>query len=475
MLSIIRVSLSQPDDKTLNANNGIMNIPSFRYTLTVALFFVFPLLISCGQEQTAESAYVPEPPAWSVDASIYEVNIRQYSPEGTFNAFTEHIPRLKEMGVEILWLMPIHPIGEENRKGPLGSYYAVADYNAVNPEFGTKEDFRRLVETAHEYDMKVLLDWVANHTAWDAVWTETNPEFYETDENGNFVPPVEDWEDVIQLDVDNPEMQEQMIRAMEYWVDEFGVDGYRADVAYMVPTDFWIRARQRLDEIKPVFMLAEAEVPELHQAFDMSYAWDYAETIRTIGSGEAELSALDEALNENFEKFEKSDYRMFFTTNHDENSWTGSDTDMYGDNFENFAVLSATVWGMPLVYSGQESRLDQQLEFFEKDLIEWGDYALEDFYRTLLTLKSENPALYNGEQGGSYLKASTNRNDVIFSYKRINNEDRVFVILNFSDETVDFTFDSGAQGTWFDEFGMDSVSVSENFEMGPNSYKLLSR
>ena len=452
-----------------------MNTGHSRFYLILSVFVASLFLSSCSQEPEADTSYISEPPEWSIDASIYEVNIRQYSPEGTFKAFTEHIPRLQEMGVDILWLMPIHPIGEENRKGPLGSYYAVADYNAVNPEFGTKEDFRTLVETAHDYDMKVLLDWVANHTAWDAVWTETNPEFYETDENGNFVPPVEDWDDVIQLDVNNPEMQEQMIQSMEYWVDEFGVDGYRADVAYMVPTDFWIEARQQLDDIKPVFMLAEAEVPELHQAFDMTYAWDYAETIRTIGSGEAELSALDEALNENFEKFDRSDYRMFFTTNHDENSWTGSDTEMYGDNFKNFAVLSATVWGMPLIYSGQESGLDQQLEFFEKDLIEWGDYPLEDFYTKLLTLKSENQSLYNGEEGGNYLKVPTTRADAIFSFKRTKNEDRVFVILNFSDEPVDFTFDSGDQGRWFDEFRSDSLTISAEYQMAPNSYRVLSQ
>ena len=433
-------------------------------------------LSSCSDgTDTLEDSYIPKAPEWSVDATIYEVNIRQYSPEGTFNAFSEHIPRLKEMGVDILWLMPIHPIGEENRKGPLGSYYSVKDYRAINPEFGTKDDFRSLVQAAHNHDMKVILDWVANHTAWDAVWTETHPEFYERDEDGNFVPPVDDWTDVIQLCVDNPDMQEQMIQAMEYWVDEFEIDGYRADVAYMVPTEFWIEARERLDSIKPVFMLAEAEEPELHRAFDMTYAWDYAATIRDVGAGEAELSAIDEALNESFEKFNREDYRMFFTTNHDENSWTGSDPELYGDNFRNFAVLSATVWGMPLVYNGQESGLDQRLEFFEKDLIEWGDYPLEYFYTTLLTLKSENSALYNGEAGGSYLKTTTNRDDAIFSYKRINEEDRVFVILNFADESVDFTFDSGDQGRWFDEFSSDSVSISEDFEMEPNSYLLLTQ
>lgn len=438
------------------------------------LFAILILLVSaCGEADEAE--YQISPPEWSYNANIYEVNIRQNTPEGTFNAFAEDIPRLKEMGVKILWLMPIHPIGEENRKGTLGSYYSIVDYTDVNPEFGTKEDFRNLVQKAHDHDMKLILDWVANHTAWDAVWTETNPEFYETDEDGNFFPPVDDWEDVIQLDVENPEMQEQMIQAMEYWVRDYGVDGYRADVAYMVPTDFWVQARERLDQIKPVFMLAEAEEPELHRAFDMSYAWDYAQTIRDIGAGEADLSDLDQALATNFERFNRSDFRMFFTTNHDENSWSGSDPELYGDNFENFAVLSATVWGMPLIYNGQESGLDKQLEFFEKDEIEWGDYRYEDFYRTLLNLNTENRALWNGEKGGSYLKSTTDRDDVIFSYKRVADEKRIFVILNFSDEPVEFRFDSGSQGTWQDVFSGSDVEIEADHQMDAHSYTVLQR
>ncbi|WP_233505484.1 alpha-amylase family glycosyl hydrolase [Rhodohalobacter sp. SW132] len=444
------------------------------FTLLLSLTFT---AVSCDEtEYTAEGeTYSAAPPDWAYNATIYEVNIRQNTPEGTFNAFAEDIPRLQEMGVKILWLMPIHPIGEENRKGTLGSYYSIVDYTDVNPEFGTKDDFKNLVEKAHDHDMKLILDWVANHTAWDAVWTETNPEFYETDGDGNFFPPVEDWEDVIQLDVENPEMQEQMIQAMEYWVREYGVDGYRADVAYMVPTEFWIDARERLDQIKPVFMLAEAEEPELHQAFDMSYAWDYAQTIRDIGAGEADLSDLDRALSRNFDQFSRSDYRMFFTTNHDENSWSGSDTELYGDNFENFAVLSATVWGMPLVYNGQESGLDKQLEFFEKDEIEWGDYKYEDFYRTLLHLNRDNRALWNGEQGGSYLKSSTDRDDVIFSYKRVADDERVFVVLNFSDEEVEFRFDSGSQGVWSDVFSGEQVEISATMQLEGNSYKLFER
>jgi len=447
-----------------------------KYLLTVILssLLLVSLFIGCSPSETTQTAKVT-PPEWSVNATIYEVNIRQFSPEGTFEAFTEDIPRLKEMGVEILWLMPIHPIGEENRKGTLGSYYSVKDYTDINPNFGTKEDLRNLVDRAHEHDMKVIIDWVANHTAWDAVWTETNPEFYETDEDGNFMKPDEDWVDVIQLDVDNRDMWEAMIEAMEYWVRDYDIDGFRADVAYMVPTEFWIEARQRLDEIKPVFMLAEAEDPELHRAFDMSYAWNYASTIRDIGAGNAGLDALDEVLSENFSSFDKSDYRMFFTTNHDENSWTGSDPEMYGDNFENFAVLSATVWGMPLVYNGQESGLDKQLEFFEKDEIEWNNYEYEDFYRTLLHLNRDNKALFNGEAGGDYSKVTTDSDESIFAYKRITEEDEVFVILNFSDTEQNFVFDSGAQGEWTNVFTEAEITIPAEFVMEANSYLLLEK
>lgn len=444
----------------------------------IAILTVFLISLSlfsaCEPQEPGVTERNVVNPEWAVNANIYEVNIRQFSPEGTFEAFTEHLPRLQKMGVDILWLMPIHPIGEKNRKGTLGSYYSIVDYTEVNPEFGTKDDFRNLVEEAHNHGMRVIIDWVANHTAWDAVWTETNPEFYSTDEDGNFYPPIEDWSDVIQLDVENRDMWEAMIEALEYWVRTYNIDGYRADVAYMVPTEFWDLARERLDSIKPVFMLAEAEEPEHHvNAFDMSYAWDFASTIRSVGAGEAGLDAIDEAMERNFDRFQKSDYRMFFTTNHDENSWTGSDPDMYGDNFENFAVMTATIWGMPLIYNGQESGLDKQLEFFEKDEIEWNDYKYEDFYRTLLALNSNNSALYNGELGGDYLKMTTDNDENIFAYKRIGHHDQVFVILNFSDQEQTFTFDGGYQGDWLNVFTDEAVEVDESMTLDANSYLLL--
>jgi cyclomaltodextrinase / maltogenic alpha-amylase / neopullulanase len=450
----------------------------FLFSLRVLpLVIITGILAGCApeHEHTTVTGEGPLPPEWAVNANIYEVNIRQYSEEGTLNAFTDDIPRLQAMGVEILWLMPVHPIGEKNRKGTLGSYYSIVDYTEINPEFGTKDDFRNLVETAQSHGMRVILDWVANHTAWDAVWTETNPEFYATDENGNFFPPVDDWEDVIQLDVENRDMWEAMISAMEYWVREYNVDGYRADVAYMVPTEFWIKARERLDAIKPVFMLAEAEEPELHIAFDMSYTWELAQVMRDFGAGNATLADIDAALENNFERFHKRDYRMVFTTNHDENSWQGSDPDLYGDNFYNFAVFAATVWGMPLIYNGQESGLDQQLEFFERDPIDWGNYRYQDFYATLLDLNSRNQALFNGEIGGDYVKLLTTNDENIFAYKRIGHHEQVMVILNFSDSEESFTFEAGDQGEWIDVFDGTSIEVSAAMTMPANSYLLLER
>ncbi len=415
------------------------------------------------------------PPEWAVNANIYEVNVRQYSAEGTFKAVTEDLPRLQEMGVRILWLMPIHPIGELNRKGTLGSYYSIKDYTAINSEFGNKNDFRALVSEAQDLGMKVILDWVANHTAWDAVWTESNPEFYMTDEDGSFYPPVDDWEDVIQLDVENRDMWEAMIQAMEYWVREYNVDGFRADVAYMVPTEFWITARERLEEIKPVFMLAEAEEPEIHRAFDMSYTWELAQTMRDFGAGNATLADFDAALENSFNRFHKRDFRMVFTTNHDENSWQGGDSDLYGSNFKNMAVFAATVWGMPLIYNGQEAALNKQLEFFEKDEIEWGDYIYQDFYTTLLDLNTRNQALFNGEIGGDYRKLHTDKDEHIFAYKRIGHHEQVLVLLNFSDEERTFSFTDGHEGVWTDVFDGSEHEIGSPTTMSPNSYMLMER
>jgi len=406
-------------------------------------------------------------PEWSKNASIYEVNIRQYSEEGTFNAFREDLPRLQAMGVDILWLMPIHPIGELNRKGTMGSYYAVQDFKAVNPEFGTEEDFQALVDEAHSLGMKVIIDWVANHSSWDNVWT-VNKDWYTLDEDGNFVPPIEDWDDVIDFNYYNQDMRAAMLDALLYWVREFNIDGYRCDVAGMVPTDFWVNAHQELDKIKDVFMLAEDEEPELLiDAFDMNYAWEYAHIIREIASGEMTFFQLDSLFEDEAKRYPKNSYRMYFTTNHDENSWNGSDVELYGPNFENFAVLSATVAGMPLIYNGQESILDKRLEFFEKDAIDWKEYQYEDFYRMLLTLQEENQALWNGAFGGERTRIESPEGTYAYTRKKGTNE--VIVAINITEEVKQISIPLWASPT-YSKFGVTDGVINE--ESGTYEFEL---
>ncbi len=446
--------------------------------LSVSLLVISGLFISCApQSQEEPPLSIVEHPEWSKNANIYEVNIRQYSEEGTFAAFTEDIPRLKEMGVDILWLMPIHPIGEINRKGTLGSYYSVQDYKAVNPNFGTEDDFRALVEKAHELEMKVIIDWVANHTSWDNPWTG-NPDWYELDEEGGFMPPRgTDWSDVIQLDYTNDDMRVAMIDALVYWVREFNIDGYRCDVAGMVPTDFWIEAHQKLDEVKDVFMLAEDGEPELlFEAFDMNYAWEYAHVIREIAKGEMTFQDLDDLFARDASRFPANSYRMYFTTNHDENSWNGSDTELYGPNLENFAVLSATVAGMPLIYNGQEGGLDKRLEFFEKDQIDWKDYPYEDFFKLLLSIHKENEALWNGAYGGDRTRIESPEGTYVYSRKKGQNE--VIVAINITENPKQISVPVWSSTTYTKygviegEFIEDEASSYE-FELPPNKWFIL--
>lgn len=417
-------------------------------------------------------------PEWSYDKNIYEVNIRQYSEEGNFAGFEKHLPRLKEMGVDILWFMPIHPIGEKKRKGELGSYYAVKDYLAVNPEFGTMEEFKALVKKIHDMDMYIILDWVANHTAWDNPLIEEHPEWYTTDSLGNIIAPVEDWSDVADLNYDNFEMRKYMVDALKFWVEEADIDGYRCDVAGMVPNDFWVVARDELDKIKPVFMLAEWDEPELHMAFDMTYAWGLMHTINQIAEGKKNAMHLDTFFIEDTKKYEKEHFRMLFTSNHDENSWNGTVYERYGDGAKTFAVLTATAPGMPLIYSGQEAGLDKRLEFFEQDVINWDELPLENFYKKLLALKKNNKALWNGEKGGDFnLLETTSENDV-FAFLREKEDNRIFVILNLSDKPQQFTLAKNAISDTFTELFSDEqveINAEKEFSLEPWGYKVFVR
>ena len=410
-------------------------------------------LISCKQENKEIVYQKVTHPEWSKNANIYEVNIRQYTPEGTFNAFTEHLPRLKQMGIDILWLMPIHPIGIENRKGSLGSYYSVKDYYDVNPEFGTKEDFQILVNKAHELGMHIIIDWVANHSSWDTEQIKNNSDWYSKNDSGKIISPVDDWSDVADFNYNNPDMRKFMIDALKYWVKDFDIDGYRCDVAAMVPVDFWNETRYELDKIKPVFMLAEANEPELHDfAFDMTYAWDSHFLWNEIAQGKKSIDDLMKLLESEKAKYPENAYHMNFTSNHDENTWKGTEYERLGDAVKTFAVLSATLPGMPLIYSGQEACLNKRLRFFDKDTINWQkDCDLDDIYTVLLKLKNENKALWNGEFGGTFERISTTADGKIFAFIREKDENKIVTVLNLSAEKVDFTLNYDLSSDLFTE------------------------
>jgi glycosidase len=406
-------------------------------------------------------------PDWSYNASIYEVNLRQYSPRGTFAEFAEHLPRLRDMGVGILWFMPIHPIGEKNRKGTLGSYYSVKDYYGVNPEFGTLDEFKRLVAEIHAMGMYVIIDWVANHSAWDNPLAEEHPEWFTQDIHGNFVPPVEDWSDVIDLNYGNPDLWYYMIGAMKFWVRDVGIDGFRCDVAGMVPLDFWNVARAELDSIRPVFMLAEWEAPEAHDyAFDMTYSWDLYHLMNRIAKGSVPANAVGAYLERERETCSPDAYRMLFTSNHDENSWNGTVFERLGPAASVLAVLSATVEGMPLVYSGQEAGLAKRLQFFEKDEIDWRPHPMADLYTALLDLKRENRALWNGDSGGPATWLHTSNDREVFAFMREKDGDRVCVALNLSGEPQTVTLEGNAYaGDYRDAFSGEAVTLPGEAEL----------
>ncbi|MCF8243284.1 MAG: alpha-glucosidase C-terminal domain-containing protein [Melioribacteraceae bacterium] len=442
-----------------------------------AVILMMMLFISC-QTKTGQPVEITNlsHPGWSKNSSIYEVNIRQFTEEGTFNAFAERLPELKEMGINILWIMPIHPIGELNRKGSLGSYYAVKDYKAVNPEFGTLEDFKNLVDKVHALEMKIIIDWVANHTAWDHPWTETNPGFYTKDSTGNFIPPVADWSDVIDLNYDNEELRKEMHDALLFWVKNYNIDGYRCDVAEMVPIEFWNNVRAELDKIKPVFMLAEGSVPELHEnAFDMTYNWDVHHIMNKIYSGENSLNELYDELKEDAEEYTRNPYRMQFTSNHDENSWNGSAIERLGESAELFTVFSVMIEGMPLVYNGQEAGNENRLDFFEKDPIEWKESNFRLLYTTILNEKKRNKALWNGTFGGAMEYLNHDNKDNVFAFTREKDGDKVIAFFNMSKEkqTVNVT-DELIKGSYTELFSGEktSFSDSENFEISPWKYTI---
>jgi glycosidase len=416
-------------------------------------------------------------PEWTKDAVLYEVNIRQFTPEGTFNAFAEHLPRLKNLGVDILWLMPINPIGIKNRKEALGSYYSVKDYKDVNPEFGNLDDFKKLLVKAHELGFHVIIDWVPNHSAWDNKLTEEHPDWYVKDSLGKFIPPIgTDWTDVIQFDWKNKELQDYMIGALKFWV-ELGVDGFRVDHPHKTPYDFWERARPELEKVKPVFMLAENEgqTDFMKKGFDMSYAWELHHLMNRIAQGKDSVNVLTKYYKKEKSVFPQNVYRMVFLDNHDENSWNGTINSRMGEAQSAFAVFTFTTQGTPLLYNGQEVCLSKSLKFFVRDTIKWDSCKMTPFYTNLIKLKKANKALWNGEFGGSMDTISSGKPRKVFAYYREKDDNRVVVFLNLRKKEVNIKPDlENLKGEYTDYFSGAKVTLpfADSLKIEPLGYKV---
>lgn len=448
--------------------------------------------------QEINTALAPMSPKVMESAIIYEANIRQYSAEGTFEAFTRDIPQLKELGVNIIWLMPVYPISEtrrkatgdlmvediedpEERKKYLGSYYAISDYLGINPEFGTLDDFRALVKTAHDNGMYVILDWVANHTGWDHIWIKEHPDYYTKNAAGEITDPLQGdgtpwgWSDVADLNYDNAEMREAMIQAMMYWLKEEGIDGFRCDVAATVPTWFWKEAIGRLRAEKPIFMLAEAWEPELMEGelFDMGYGWDGHHLMNDIAKGHKNAWDWNNYMNDRFNKYGDDDILMNFLTNHDENSWNGTILERMGDAREALLALAYTMPGMPLIYSGQEYDMDHRLKFFEKDSINKTRGKMWPLMAKLARLKQETKALDGGKMAASYQRIDTSVGDFILSFKRTQDEAELIYVANMRSEATNFTLD--LQGTYTDYMSGEVLQLDgqTNLEFTSWEYRIL--
>jgi len=412
-------------------------------------------------------------PKWSYSTNIYEVNLRQYTLEGTFETFSQSLPRLKDMGVKTLWFMPITPISKKDRLGELGSYYAVQNYTDTNPEFGTLEDFKKLVTKAHDMGFKIILDFVADHTGNDHAWITEHPEFYNYEENNELLHP-HGWSDVSKLNFDVPELWESVIDAMKFWVKEYDIDGYRCDMAHLVPLDFWEQAKKKLSKYKDnLFWLGECEVPAYHKVFDATYTWRWMHASEEFYHNRMNLQSLITVLYKSVTEFPCNAFRTYFTSNHDENSWNGTEFEKYGDAAQLFAVFSATWNGIPMIYSGQELPNKKRLRFFEKDVIEWQDkFELHDFYKTLLTLHSTNKSLRAGDTEVLTQIISHPDDHQVFSYLRKHETDEVLVILNCCGEGMNFQV-KNVKGVFRNVFGGDDINFDSNGNVYINAWGYL--
>lgn len=404
-----------------------------RKTLSASLLLLSMAAACRPNEESAHDA------GWAYNAVVYEMNVRQYTEEGTFDAAREHLPRLRELGVDIVWLMPIHEIGVKGRKGTLGSYYAIKDYKSVNHEFGTLEDFDEFVAEAHRCGLKLIIDCVANHTSPDCAWvTEKPADWYMLDSLGNTLVEY-DWTDIAKLNYDNPDVRDAVRDAMRFWLDR-GIDGFRCDMAFIVPQDFWAETipALRSEYDRPLYFLAEGEKPWLHEVgFDASYTWECHHLLNAIAQGKAGAAELKALMEKYASEYPQEAFRLMFTSNHDENSWSGSEYERMGKAAQLMAVLTFTLpQSQPLIYTAQETGYDHRIQFFEKDPVPcWCECDASRFYRDLCALKHGHSALQSGEKGGRYECVEDSWVDEdIFAFTRSNEDETLMIIANFSND-----------------------------------------
>ncbi len=436
---------------------------------------------STHSDATSESELsLMDPPAWVHDAVIYEVNLRQYSEAGDFQSFTDDLERIRDMGVDILWFMPIFPISEKKRKGELGSYYAASDFRGANPEYGSMEDVDAMIQKIHDLGMYIILDWVPNHTGWDHAWITDHPEYYTKNAEGEITDPLQDdgtpwgWTDVADLDYDNAEMRAAMIDDMKWWLTEKDIDGFRMDVAHGVPTDFWIDCNRALMETKRCFLLAEAEIPEHRDSagFHASYAWTYMHLSNEVAAGKKTALDIPAYHAEDQEKISKG-FHMYFTSNHDENSWNGTVEERYGDGAQTFAAVTFLMDGMPLIYSGMEAPITKRLEFFQRDPIDWNDYAWQGFYTDLAELKHKHPALRHGEEGGDISFDGTTEKVLII--QRSLGDSKVYGIFNLTDQDQSFPVADLSIKSQSSLSNQDLTIADGNYALAPWQYIILAQ
>jgi glycosidase len=438
-----------------------------------------PALAQRADPYAPESLEGINHPAWSRKAVIYQINTRQFTPDGTLKAATMEIPRLKALGVDILWLMPIHPIGELNRKGTLGSPYSVRDYRGVNPELGTMADLKAFVAAAHANGMHVILDWVANHSAWDNLLKSQHPDWYEHDWKGaNVSTPWWDWADIVDFDYSKLGLRHYMADSMLFWVREADIDGFRADVAGYVPPDFWTNIRSDLDKVKPVWMLGEFNHRDLHMtSFDASYGWAWAEALQKIGKGEADTGALYGFYSENEGAWPTGAQRMIFTSNHDENAWAGTEFELFGPALGNAFALMFTSEGIPLIYNGQEAGNAKRLKFFERDPIMRKDHPHAALIRDWIAFRDAHPALDNAPWGARMVHVMNSDAQKVFSFVRAKDGDAVFVAQNYSAEPKTVTLEEIPHpGRWSERGGAEvELAKGSNLTLAPWSTRVFSR